>query len=97
MKTALPLLAAVLALAACRGTPPETTPPPPAESCDAARVQDVLGKPRSEALAEDARRRSGARTVRYLMPDMMVTMEYRGDRLNLQVGSDGRIGSARCG
>jgi hypothetical protein len=28
---------------------------------------------------------------------MIVTMEYRADRLNLHVGADGRIGSARCG
>ena len=92
------VVTAALALVACRSTPPEgTQPPPTGASCDAAGVQDVVGKPRSDALAEDARRRSGARSVRYLTPDMMVTMEYRGDRLNLHVGKDGRIGSARCG
>jgi hypothetical protein len=27
----------------------------------------------------------------------MVTMDYREDRLNLQLGTDGRIASAHCG
>lgn len=96
----LPIVAtAALTLVACRGTPPNDAAPPPAgiASCDAAKVQDVLGKPRSDALAQDARRRAGAGTVRYLTPDMVVTMEFRGDRLNLHLGEDGRVGSARCG
>lgn len=89
---------AVLAVTACRQVPPAPTPPPvTGPSCDATKVQDVVGKRRSGAAAEDARVRSGARTVRYLTPDMMVTMEYRGDRLNLHIGTDGKIGSARCG
>jgi len=91
-------------LAACTPTPAAENAsgnsaaiPAPSAGCDASRVQDVIGKPRSEALAEDARKRAGAATVRYLTPDMIVTMEYRADRLNLHVGADGRIGSARCG
>lgn len=95
---AFPLLA-MLGLIACRAGPPETPPsqPPSQSACDASKVQDVVGKSRDVALAEDARRRSGAKTVRYLTPDMIITMEYRGDRLNLHLGTDGKIGSARCG
>ena len=95
-RPALAMISA-LGLIACRETPPETAPAPPEALCDAAKVQYVVGKPRSDALAEDARQRSGAKAVRYLTPDMMVTMEFRGDRLNLHVGTNGVIGSARCG
>lgn len=89
---------AMLAVSACRQVPPAPSPPQVAgPSCDATMVQDVVGKQRSDAVAEDARVRSGSKNVRYLTPDMMVTMEYRGDRLNLHLGTDGKIGSARCG
>lgn len=92
------LIAATFAVAACHGTLPESTPPVRgAGQCDAAKVQYLIGHIRSDAVTNAARKRSGARVVRYLTPGMMVTMEYRGDRLNLHLGTDGRIGSATCG
>ena len=67
------------------------------ESCKADRVQDVVGKMSDEALANDAMRRSGAKTVRVIPHDGMVTLEYRGDRLNLQLDEAGKIVAATCG
>ena len=40
---------------------------------------------------------SGAKVVRVLRPGMMVTMEYRGDRLNLRIDGQGKILSVTCG
>ena len=40
---------------------------------------------------------SGAKVVRVLRPGMMMTMEYRGDRLNLRIDGQGKILSATCG
>ncbi len=48
-----------------------------------------------EALTAEAKRLSGANVVRYLTPGMMVTMEFRADRLNLHLGTDGKVGSER--
>lgn len=99
MKQILFVAVVAIGLIGCRQTPPAPTPAAPATAplCDATKVQDVIGKPRSEALAEDARVRAGAEIVRYLTPNMIVTMEYRADRLNLTVGTTDVIGSAACG
>jgi hypothetical protein len=35
--------------------------------------------------------------VRWITPGMMVTMDYRADRVNLHLGTDDRVGSVRCG
>lgn len=96
IRIALPLLG--LAAAACtQDARPEAAPAAPGVQCNANNLQSLIGQPRSEALVVEAKRLSGAKMVRYLTPDMMVTMEFRADRLNLHVGSDGKVASARCG
>lgn len=96
MRFALPLIA--LAAAGCSyGERPQSAPAPVAGKCSNDGLEKLVGKQRSEKVAAQALRLSGAKTLRWIEPDMMVTMEYRHDRLNLHVGTDGRIGSARCG
>lgn len=65
--------------------------------CDAAAVQNQVGRAFSERVAEDARSRSGARTLRVLQPGQVMTMEYNPARLTIVVDDGGNIGSARCG
>lgn len=87
------------------GAPTPGSPPAPEviagpgldEICDASKVQDVVGKKPEQALVDDAVRRSGAKAVRVIPHDGMVTMDYRGDRLNLQLDEAGRIVAATCG
>ena len=87
------------------GAPPPGSPPTPEViagpglngNCDASKVQDVVGKTPEQARVDDAVRRSGAKTVRVIPHDGMVTMDYRGDRLNLQLDEAGRIVAATCG
>jgi hypothetical protein len=93
---ALPLIA--LAAAGCYPAPrPETPPAAPGVECNSNGLESLIGQPRSEALAAEAKRLSGANVVRFLTPDTVVTMEFRADRLNLHLGTDGKVGSARCG
>jgi hypothetical protein len=40
---------------------------------------------------------SSAATVRVIAHDAMVTMDYRGDRLNLRLDESGRIAAIACG
>jgi hypothetical protein len=95
-------------LMACTTVPPEGEAQPPAQTagpvpvagegaCDAAPVQDLVGRQRSDAVGADAMRRSGARTLRWLEPDSMYTMDFREDRLNIDVDARGRITRLRCG
>lgn len=96
---ASPLLAAtLLALGACAAPP---VPEPPAAtapgSCDASKAQFAVGQQPGLALQDQARERSGARIVRTLRPGQMVTMEYSGERLNLELDASGKIVRVRCG
>jgi hypothetical protein len=90
---ALPLMA--LAAVGCHsGERPE---PVPGVQCNANGLEKLIGQPRSAAAEVEAKRISGANVVRWLTPDMMVTMEFKPDRLNLHLNAEGKIASTRCG
>jgi hypothetical protein len=56
-----------------------------------------MGKPASAYLLEQARKASGAQYARILKPDDMVTLEYRSERLNLNVDRQGVVTRVNCG
>jgi len=91
-------LALAAGLAACttmeRPAPP---PPPPAEggACNADAAQSFVGKPASAA--EQARVASGARAMRLIRPGQAVTMDYRPDRLNVELDASDSIVKLSCG
>ncbi|MDG2532929.1 I78 family peptidase inhibitor [Sphingomonas sp. HITSZ_GF] len=94
IRIALPV-AALLLVGACAPKTPAAAIP--GVECSAEKLGELVGKARSPEVEAEARRLSGANVVRWLTPGMMVTMEFRADRLNLHLGTDGKIGSARCG
>lgn len=67
------------------------------KACKAELVQDLVGKPRDGKLERDAKKRAGARMVRWIPMGSAVTMDYRPDRLNLRLGPDGTITGVNCG
>lgn len=77
--------------------PAPTPAPVPAGECNAAPAQFAVGQVVSTQLENEARIRSGSQTVRVLRPGQMVTMEFNGRRLNLDVDASGRILRVRCG
>jgi len=91
----LPLL---LALAACAPGPappasPVLPPPDPAEdTCQSRPFQSLLGQP-----ATALERELILRPVRVIRPDMVVTADFRPDRLNFEVGESGDITRIYCG
>jgi len=89
------LIAAAL-LFGCTSVPPEDVPVAGAGACNAARVQDLVGRQRSDAIEADAVRRSGSKTLRWIGPDTAYTMDLREDRLNIDVDANGRITRLRC-
>lgn len=66
-------------------------------SCNADAVQSFVGRKADAATVKAAVAASGAKTARVIGPDMMVTMDYRGDRLNLSVDDAGKILAVSCG
>jgi hypothetical protein len=90
--TALPFL--LLSACAMNG-PPEHSGP--ARACNAGPVQQFVGRPGSAKVVASAKRSAGARTVRRITPGMMVTMDFRADRLNVYVDAQGRVERLSCG
>ncbi len=65
--------------------------------CDASGADFTLGKPASVELLEQARKASGSQMARILTPHDVVTLEYRSERLNLNVDEQGKVTRVNCG
>lgn len=90
MKRLMPI--AALGLIACA-----TSPDSPSGSCDADGLSNLVGREATAALGAEAQRRSGARAVRWIRPGDAVTMDFRGDRLNIRLDGQGRVEGFSCG
>ncbi|MCZ2104535.1 MAG: I78 family peptidase inhibitor [Comamonadaceae bacterium] len=97
------LAVVALALAAC-GTGPTAPEPhlgregaPVGGACAAAAAQGAIGKSAGPRVVEQARVASGARMARVLHPGQIVTREFNGERLNLEVDARGVVVAVRCG
>ncbi len=66
-------------------------------TCDGQGAQWAVGKSATAAVLEQARVRAGARMARVLHPGQMVTQEFDGQRLTLQLDAAGKVSAARCG
>lgn len=81
----------------------ETAAPPAApiadvaKRCDAANAQWAVGKPADQALVDKAVSDSGSATARVIKPGEAVTMDFREDRLNIEVDAANAVTTVRCG
>lgn len=71
--------------------------PAAAGACDASHIQGVVGQVASPERAEAARQQAGARTVRVIGHDEIVTKEFNASRLNLHLDTQGRVARVYCG
>jgi flagellar basal body L-ring protein FlgH len=99
--TSLSLLA-VLALAGCSTSAPDKAATPAAAvtsdgRCDSDLAKFAVGEPANAALLQQAQQRSGAQTARVLRPGDIMTLEYRSERLNLNVDAKGTVSRVNCG
>jgi hypothetical protein len=87
----------------CTPVPPAAEPgedPVPeqgAGNCNAAPAQSLVGRLRSAELGAEALRLSAAATIRWIPPGTAVTMDYREDRLNIELDGRNRVTRIRCG
>ncbi|HDS1735244.1 I78 family peptidase inhibitor [Pseudomonas sp. BP8] len=65
--------------------------------CQASGADFAVGKPGTPALLEQARTASGSQMARILTPHDVVTLEYRSERLNLNVDEQGKVVRVNCG
>jgi len=94
---------AALALTACSSTGAdkmaESTPPPPPAmepSCGADQLGSYVGQPASDEVIAAITAWRGDKPMRVIKPGMAVTMDYRPDRLNVQVDENGKIKGFTC-
>lgn len=82
------------------GQPSSDMPPPaaeePAMTCQADKGQWAIGQIADEALVARVKADTTSDRVRVIRPGMAVTMDYREDRVNLDVDADNRVTGVRC-
>jgi hypothetical protein len=98
----LPIVAAfTLSLSACAAVPPADTsgplPPPSALQCDASGAGWAIGQSPTAGIVERIRVDTHSRVARVLRPGQVVTMEFSGERVNINVDEREAIVSVTCG
>lgn len=86
--------AALLATAGCATVKQPATD---RHTCKADKAAGFVGQRADDALPERARRAAGAETVRVIEPGMIVTAEYRDDRLSIDVDENRTVTRIVCG
>ncbi|WP_411884812.1 I78 family peptidase inhibitor [Polaromonas sp. YR568] len=100
MRLLISIVASTSVLVSACGTPTTGQAPEPAPvsgRCNAAPAQFAVGRNADAALENEARARAGAKTVRTLKPNQIVTMEFNAERLSLSVDDAGRVTRVSCG
>ena len=103
--TLLLALGCALPLAACSQPPKSTAPTSEpmaagadsATRCDPQKLTGLTGQTASETVIKKAVQDSGARHARVLKPGMAMTMDFREDRLSIEVDEQNKIARANCG
>lgn len=92
----MPVIVLLLAMGACATIPPGGPPMGPA-LCNVEGARWALGREPTGDVVERARIESGSAAVRVIRPGEAVTMDFRGDRLNLNVNARNAIDGVKCG
>jgi hypothetical protein len=66
-------------------------------SCQAERARFAVGARYSDELGRRALRRARAAVLRVTRPGQVYTMEFRADRLNVDLDHRPRVRAVRCG
>lgn len=90
------IVAALLGLASACASAPAATPDTAeeatqADTCGMARFRHLIG-----TRADQIDRATLPQGTRVITPEMAVTMDFRAERLNIMVGTNGIVGSMRC-
>lgn len=85
-----------LPIAACAPMPPPG-PPPMADTCFAEGASWAIGKGVSDDIVERIRVDTRSQSVRVIRPGQAVTMDYRGDRVNIKLNERDAIVGISCG
>jgi hypothetical protein len=89
---------AVLGLVAC-ATPPAPPMPPAAGTfqCVAEAGAWAIGEPVGDELVAKVQADTHSRAVRVIRPGQAVTMDFRGDRVNVMLDGHDKVERVTCG
>ena len=102
MKSAAAAGMFAIAASACATVPPADAEEVPVHGstgrkCDASKAQGLVGRTATQELGAEAVRLSGAATLRWIPEGGIVMMDYREDRLNIELDRQNRATRIRCG
>ncbi len=101
LRTAMTAAVAVsLSACASMAAPPMSGPTPAMSApgvCNAEAARWAIGQPVDDALVNRVLRETGSRDARVIRPGQVVTMDYREDRVNIDVNDRGAVTGVRCG
>lgn len=91
------MIGVAVAVSACAPTPAPVMEPTRVAGCTIDGLADLIGQRGDTALGSAAMQRAGAKAMRWLRPDTMMTMDYRTDRLNILLNDTNVVTGFRCG
>lgn len=65
--------------------------------CKADGLEAFVGREPTSEVGSEILAKSGARTLRWVAPNMRVTMEFREDRVTVWLSTDNKIERVNCG
>lgn len=92
--TSAGLVALALLAAGCATTP--AAEPPPAGACQASRAEFALGRAYAPELGAEMQRAAGAKALRVIRPGEVVTLEWSGERLTVELDAGGFVRKVGC-
>lgn len=93
----LPLALTTVAACAAQGQSPLATPVVSAGLCAGDGLGRFVGQPATAELGRDILRQTGASSLRWVAEGMMVTMEFRQERVTVHLDRSNRVKRAVCG
>lgn len=95
----LTLLAALglVSLVACTSVQPADPSPPTTDVCLPANLDIFAGQAATGELGARMLKSTGKTALRWVQPEMMVTMDFREDRLTVYLDAANKVERASCG
>ncbi|MBU8977104.1 MULTISPECIES: I78 family peptidase inhibitor [unclassified Lysobacter] len=97
IRSSLCLAVLALSLAGCASTTPAAGPAAPSGLCNAEGARWAIGSAVNDDVVNRILRDTGSRDARVLRPGQPATMDFREDRVNVDVNDRGAITGLRCG
>ena len=92
------LTVSLFPLTACMVTPSgQPGADEPSQACRNEALAQFIGQPASQELGARMLAATGARTIRWVAHGMMVTMDFRADRITVFLDPSNRVERASCG